>query len=667
MTFDRKLSSFDVTLPNGHTVHVNIEPTRTAAEIAEAVARKAGLDITPAGVPELYLVATDHTVIGTAADLADHFRTGKEIALHGVMATPDIAQPDRLASHTPEPVATKDQVSRSTILIFCGLILLAGAILAVALISTNDKVQKPDTTRVATLLAKAKADTNRKDYRAALAVLEELLKLDPDHAGANRLRHEAQRNDPLWWLAKAESEARLISDPRWKSINLRMVAWSRAKAGDISGAQTTAEAIPGGLQKLRAYHAIAEAQAKAGDIGGAKATAESMTSGNRKWRAYVVIAAEQARAGDISGARAMAERIDARARTEAYIEIAGALAQRGDIPAAIAIVASSPDASKWEAFVAIGTMRLKVGDTAGFRENVTSAAGAAGSLDPERRCWAYLTIAELQLKGGDALGCRKTLNLVETTVASSTGWGRQSPNPRIYPCRKIGELWVRCGDTAASKRAFSRAVELANRIENAGNRASVYADIARDQAQAGLTDDSRRILGLATDVLTDNASAATSRPRPSEHIYLTIACAQLLIGDVAAAKETADRIADPATKSYALGEMIKILVDRGEIDQARTVAYGIAEPYCRSQAYCAIAQAQWAKGQVAFSRESFTLARIAAVKDERDMRLYKVVWAQAQTQQLDDIEAWVENLQGSARRCECYWATALGIMGVKPD
>jgi Tol biopolymer transport system component len=95
MAANRSLSKFEVTLPNGQDVQVEVEQSRTSSELAEIVARKASLLLQGCRA-ELCLVSTGETLAGTAKDLATIFTGGNKIALRivPVASSQSTIQPD---------------------------------------------------------------------------------------------------------------------------------------------------------------------------------------------------------------------------------------------------------------------------------------------------------------------------------------------------------------------------------------------------------------------------------------------------------------------------------------------------------------------------------------------------------------------------------------------
>lgn len=80
---------FDVILPHGQSVRVDVEPDRTADEIAKVIAGKASLPVPPSYRAELYVVNTGQALLMNTADEISHeFAKGAKIGLRIVSFSP---------------------------------------------------------------------------------------------------------------------------------------------------------------------------------------------------------------------------------------------------------------------------------------------------------------------------------------------------------------------------------------------------------------------------------------------------------------------------------------------------------------------------------------------------------------------------------------------------
>ena len=380
-----------------------------------------------------------------------------------------------------------------------------------------------DKKQIAALLMKARANADRKNHRGALAALDELLEIDPDHAQAKRLRGELSRHNPIWWLAKARAETRSISG-NWRALSLRMVAWSQAKVGDISGAHKTAEEIDNARQKARACCAIAEAQAKAGDVSGALATMATV--------------------------------------------------------------------------------------------DAISPGGCPGYLG----AWASVAVA--QTEKGDVSGARATTGRIKD--------GRD----RAWTHAKM-------------------AAELAAKIDHDGTRASVLTGIAYAQAEAGDVEGCRTSIALA---MATNEQAWD--PTDPDRIYWQMARVLAKLGDLPAAKGILERIKGARCRSYALHDLVTAYLASADFAEAVSAAEQTPEARGKCEAYREIAGAQVEHGDVPGAKRSFVAARQVAVQVNDIEALCMIAWAQAQADQLTEIEEWAGSLDTPLQRCSSYYGAA---------
>ena len=177
---------------------------------------------------------------------------------------------------------------------------------------------------------------------------------------------DSARQEALRYLTQAKAANSSKDDE-----TLARFATAQAKAGDVTGAMATVNAMTDEVQKHSALIDIAVAQAKAGDVAGAKATANSLDDGGECFT-LIKIALAQARAGDQVGARQTFEKaltpagaLDSEKKASALSEVATAQARSGDIVAALDTVNAITDSSfKARGMVAIGDAQAQAGDQA---------------------------------------------------------------------------------------------------------------------------------------------------------------------------------------------------------------------------------------------------------------------------------------------------------------
>ena len=258
--------------------------------------------------------------------------------------------------------------------------------------------------------------------------------------------------------AAARNNADQIKDEYKRADAINSLIASELKAGDITGAQKTADLFQvDDYNYNNAQCKIGEAQAKVGDITGAHETfASALKIANQiqdaSWKPIRQgsIAAAQANTGDIADALKTADLIqDADIKIEALQGIAAAQASGGDVAGALKTADILRDAGTnqlWKAqtFQAIAKAQAKTGDIAGAfktadliqdtsyktsaisdiaaaQANTGDIAGAqktTGLLpndEPNQvsKSYAQYAIAAAQAKAGDIAGARKTADLIQ--------------------------------------------------------------------------------------------------------------------------------------------------------------------------------------------------------------------------------------------------------------
>jgi hypothetical protein len=117
-------------------------------------------------------------------------------------------------------------------------------------------------------------------------------------------------------LLAAQKYAGRIADASARSQNAYNISMAQVEAGDIQGAQTTAEFITDAFWKNSAALSIAQAQARAGDIAGARETAKLITDVNSRQIVEYAIQAAELKARAAAASRANPSAND-EARTDA--------------------------------------------------------------------------------------------------------------------------------------------------------------------------------------------------------------------------------------------------------------------------------------------------------------------------------------------------------------
>ncbi len=206
-----------------------------------------------------------------------------------------------------------------------------------------------------------------------------------------------------------------------------MIVEAQAKAGDIAGANKTADQIISkkdqnvSFHKSSALSTIALALAKTGAVAAAKKsltaaeTAAGLIEVEDTWhkdRAHSSITKAQATAGDIAGAQKVADSInDAGRRAGAIESIAVAQAEAGDLAAAKSRLVSAQKAidrilkpdDRSRALIQLAEVQVRIGDKSGATATILAAQASAGTIpnaDDKRKVMA--SIVNLRLKLGSS-------------------------------------------------------------------------------------------------------------------------------------------------------------------------------------------------------------------------------------------------------------------------
>src|SRR5262249_18706783 len=136
---------------------------------------------------------------------------------------------------------------------------------------------------------------------------------------------------------QAQSSAR---EARAGGPGLEAIARLQARAGDITGASSTASLITDETTRALLVHDIAAAQAKSGDGAGARATAEGLVDARLQVPAWFGIIGVQTASGDRAGARDSLRSVQERARglddleyrSQSLAAVAAAHVRLDDVP-----------------------------------------------------------------------------------------------------------------------------------------------------------------------------------------------------------------------------------------------------------------------------------------------------------------------------------------------
>jgi hypothetical protein len=191
-------------------------------------------------------------------------------------------------------------------------------------------------------------------------------------------------------LALPEIKAFMVSSASYDPIrgyinsDWSNIATAQAKAGDILGAQKTADLIQNEpVNKIWALRAITVAQAKTGDFTGAQKTADLIQSEDHKNWALGAIAEAQIKAGDFTGAQKTANLVQEMYRNGVLQDIVNDQVKAGDFTGAqkTAELFLSSVYTNW-ALKAIAEAQAKAGSTNRTTTNVSPTTVAHVAIVP---------------------------------------------------------------------------------------------------------------------------------------------------------------------------------------------------------------------------------------------------------------------------------------------
>jgi hypothetical protein len=327
-------------------------------------------------------------------------------------------------------------------------------------------------------------------------------------------------------LQQALETVPTIADPQERFDVLMRIARVQGETGEPAGARKTRQAalevargLADGRPKVRALTGLALAQAEAGDRGAMSQTmrqveqaAAAIPDAHEKGNALVQLVRAQAHLGDYAGGlRTAADSGDFRASALGLFAAALRTADRPAARKALAQAfdlakdtASLPDRSR--ALTAIAGAQVKVGDLAG-------ALRTADALDDRWKATVLGAIASAQAGAGDVAGALRTAGAIGP------------PEARANALLAVAVAQGKAGDGAAARATLQDVRRLADALP-------------KDSAVRG----------------RGPAGRSPGAPRQSQ-LRERLAIAQVRLGDVSGARQTAAAIDSELEKARALLEI----------------------------------------------------------------------------------------------------------------
>jgi len=508
------------------------------------------------------------------------------------------------------------------------------------------------------LLICAKANDNKENCNIALNALEELLKLEPNHADAKQLYEKMLTNyvstDPAWWINKAKMAAASIDDTIKNSIDIKEkdmlytgIAAIQAKYGDINEAMSTILCIS--ETDMRPL-VIAAIQAEVGNIAEAKAATAAISESsdmylNAKSSIYCNIAKVQAKMEDLAAvketfrqAKAVADKIEYDGRKfSAYEGIVRAQVEAGDIEGAEAIALGvTNEESKSAIYAAIAETQVKIGDITGAKATVKHVK--------KNDSWTYIygRIVHSQVKAGNITDAKATVANIDDN----------SRKTKAY--LDIIEAQAMAGD-------FSEAKSTVENLDYYCDRVTACTLIVKAQVKKNSLAAAQETLSLAKGIAKDTASIKNHHSYHDcvAHAYTDIAEAQAWMQDISGAKATVASI-DNERANYAYGKIAEVQAETGDIAGAKTTISNIPNGIPKEDAYIAIARAQLKVEDFSGALDTALAAvhidyKMVAISCSRKLEIFDIiVHALVKTNTPEKVSLWVESLKNDEKRAQAY-------------
>jgi len=240
-------------------------------------------------------------------------------------------------------------------------------------------------------------------------------------------------------------------------------------------------------------------------------------------------------------------------------------------------------------------------DIGWFLDRANQAAKGIG--EAWEKAAAHVEIATAHANLGNRAAFWEAIELAHQAAAAiNPAWAGAYVSCWLHEFMAEGQ--VRAGNVAG-------ALNMAAGIEDAVGKARAYCTIAHAQAMAGNKAAAREAIERAEQAAAKVAGDA------SDAAYMSIAYAQASVGDVAAALSTVGRMvhlrfAALCQIAFAHAEAGNSSASMEAIELAKQAAAAIRDAGWKAQAYCSIAEAQAKVGNIVASKDTFELATRAA-------------------------------------------------------
>jgi len=340
--------------------------------------------------------------------------------------------------------------------------------------------------------------------------------------------------------------------------------------GDPLLARTTISAALAEINRLEpgprccdlALSFLGSAQAEIGDVAAAVATANRITDSGAKSSVLIDVAGAQAAAGALDQAVKTAESIsNSIQQGAAFGRIARAQAAAGDLPGMFATLQRTDEQQRaWT-----------LGDVASDRANekqFSTALQVAHRIDEFwTRNEAIVEIAVQQRLSGDLRGALETAALIEL------------PGSRATVQADIARDQNHAGDNAGARQTIAEARKALYDVKGAEELAAAALSVARAQGEVGDKASAIELLKGSRLGLRDINPGDYDYP---ERLFLTVAefaAVQAALGDVEGAKDTATILSAPGSSEmmFMLARIAEGQAEAGDSVGARSTMTGVLD------------------------------------------------------------------------------------------
>ncbi len=449
-------------------------------------------------------------------------------------------------------------------------------------------------------------------------------------------------------------------DNEWhRAFALTGIAEAQFRMGEFKQAITTAKQIEDLTKRASAIADIAKALAALGRKEEARELLEEAIGTAKqihdKWKrssALSSIVDTQAEMGEFKQAITTAKQIDSVERSSALQSVILAQLRRDEFEQAITYAREINDEQKRvsiQASILESIVKIQL-----ERDEFEQAMVTAAQIDDvQERSSAFESIVEDQIRRGEFKQATTTASRIEKGVI------------RVRALAEIAKAQTGSGQNEEAHKVLEEAIANAKQIDDKDSQVFAFAEIAKAQARTGQKEEAHKILqeAIATakqiddvhsgNLIFQNLAWAQAEIGESEQAIafakemgsqqdltlLFMAQAQAERGEIEQAIVTAKQIDAQLEKSSALGDIVEVLVKKGEFPQAITIAKqenrAEGRIFARRAILESIARAQADRGEI---EQAIATTRQAADRWETVSYLARIAGSETRKHQKEMVD-----------------------------